>query len=165
MTDVFTFGEASTDDAIVITADLVIGPYRVNRGTSYDPELENEVEVDVESLKTQINLTVWEPPRHRVVFFDSLEDCTAYYKKNMQYYDSPEPVRVAGIVKEIDLEYKKAKVEINPGAIFKLNARSNSKYRLYIRGLVEWKDSKVYFTNIYTYDLVMIEEEPDGAQS
>lgn len=158
MDNLFKFGEESAEDALVVSADLVIGPYKINRGTSNDPELENEVEVDLESLKTQINLTVWEPPRHRVVFFDSLDDCSHYYKNSMGYYEEPEAVRVAGVVKEIDLDYKTAKIEINPNAIFKHPKDDSVKYKLYIRGLTEWKDNKIYFTNIYAYDLVLVEE-------
>lgn len=158
MENVFKFGEESAENAIIVSADLVIGPYRINRGTSYDPELEGESEVDLESLKTQINLTVWEPPRHRVVFFDDLEDCANYYRNSMGNYEGPEAIRVAGVVKEIDLDYKTAKIEINPNAIFKHPKDDQVKYKLYIRGLTEWKNNKVYFTNIYAYDLVLVEE-------
>ena len=158
MESVFTFGEPSADDALIVTAELMIGPYRVNRGTSHDPELDDMVEVDENSLKAQINLTVWEPPKHRVVFFDDLDDCMSYYKDSMKYYEEPEPVRVAGVVKEIDLEYRTAKIEVYPDAIFKHPSDDSVKYQLYVRGSTEWKDNKIYFTKIYAYDLVLVEE-------
>ena len=158
MENVFTFGEASAEDALVVTAELIIGPYKINRGSPHDPELDDSVEVDLESLKAQINLTVWEPSRHRVVFFDDLDDCSSYYKSSMKYNEEPEAVRVAGVVKEIDLDYRTAKIEINPDAIFKHPKNDQVKYNLYIRGLTEWKDNKIYFTTIYAYDLVLMEE-------
>lgn len=163
MNDIFRFGEESAEDAIVISADLNLGPFYINRGTSYAPELE-EVEgvtVDMDSLAREVESTVWDSSRHRVVFFDDLEDCAQYYKDNMKYYGEAEAVRVAGTIKELDLLYKRARVEINPRAIFKHPENPDSRYILYIRGLTEWKDNKIYYTRIYSYDLVLV----DGGNS
>lgn len=158
MDDIFRFGEESAEDAIVISADINLGPFYINRGTSYAPELEQVegITVDMESLSREIASTAGDSSRHRVVFFDDLEDCVQYYKDNMKYYEEVEAVRVAGTIKEIDLLYKRARIEINPRAIFKHPENPDSRYILYIRGLTEWRDNKIYYTRIYSYDLVLV---------
>lgn len=158
MEDIIKFGESPAEDEYVISATVNLGPFFSNRGTSQNPDLEEltDVEVDMDSLVQEINNTVWDESRHRVVFFDDLEDCANYYKNNMSYYPTQEPVRVAGVIKEIDLAYKTAKIQINPHSIFREPSSRSSRYILYIRGLTEWKD-KIYYTRIYSYDLVLVE--------
>lgn len=158
---VFDFGEVSPG-AQTIEVPYHISRLLINRGTILNPEFDDSrdaLAINIQSLSNAIEESTSKLGLNArmVVLFDNWDECGQYYAKGNIYYQQVDLMRVIGWIKAIDLNEKKAIIELKSRSLFRPSLDGN--FKLINRAIGTVEGNEFIYSKIITFDLIK-EDEP-----